>query len=97
MGDEVDQTMGGHGCWTKGFVLHFVLDVGNPGSVSEQRRMMRIALNTVHCLHQPFLKFDNFNRQFSFADSYESVNPNTWFLPIPHYLFIRYLLSLALL
>lgn len=37
-GDEVDQTMGGHGCWTKGFVLHFVLDVGNPGSVSEQRR-----------------------------------------------------------
>lgn len=37
-GDEVDQTMGGHGCWTKGFVLHFVLDVGNPGRVSEQRR-----------------------------------------------------------
>lgn len=38
MGDRVDQTMGGHGCWTEGFVLHFVLDVGNPGRVSEQRR-----------------------------------------------------------
>lgn len=38
MGDKVDQTMGGHGCWTEGFVLHFVLDVGNPGRVSEQRR-----------------------------------------------------------
>ena len=37
MGDKVDQTMGGHGCWTEGFVLHFVLDVGNPGRVSEQR------------------------------------------------------------
>ena len=34
MGDKVDQTMGGHGCWTEGFVLHFVLDVGNPGRVS---------------------------------------------------------------
>jgi len=44
-----------------------------------------------------FLKFDNFNRQFSFADFYESVAPNAWFLPIPHHLFIRYLLSLALL
>ena len=45
MGDRVDQTMGGHGCWTEGFVLHFVLDVGNPGRVSEQR----LNTHTHHC------------------------------------------------
>lgn len=28
--DKVEQTVGGHGCWAKGCVLHFVLDVGHP-------------------------------------------------------------------
>ena len=37
-GDTADRTVGGHGCWTKGCVLHFVLDVATPGRVSEQRR-----------------------------------------------------------